>query len=290
MRRNAFQNAKNVGSQRGQVGNSGFTLIELLVVIAIVAMLAALLLPALSQAKERARRIQCLNNVRQFNITLHNYGTDNSDRLPLIAVPTGIPWSIATAESSSLYHSPLISAEELRKYLPQPAILYCPCNRAVPSDGSGLSPSDPSFSWYRKTWSGEITYVMALWWDKSYSWLFATNLNRTLTPQPIVMSALHVLPAPSPADRVLLADLINSWGSGEGNRESNQYGPPWIGFNNHPMSNHLSGKLPSGGHLGMLDGHVEWRKFDQMHARGGSVDTPDNPNSLLHAPVGTIWW
>jgi prepilin-type N-terminal cleavage/methylation domain-containing protein/prepilin-type processing-associated H-X9-DG protein len=61
---------------------AGFTLVELLTVIAIIAVLAALVLPALSRAKERARAIICLNNTRQLLLAWQIYAGDNDERLP----------------------------------------------------------------------------------------------------------------------------------------------------------------------------------------------------------------
>jgi prepilin-type N-terminal cleavage/methylation domain-containing protein/prepilin-type processing-associated H-X9-DG protein len=65
-----------------RIRNTGFTLIELLVVIAIIAIIAALLLPALAKAKESARSIQCLNNLRQISLAVRLYADENDDTFP----------------------------------------------------------------------------------------------------------------------------------------------------------------------------------------------------------------
>jgi prepilin-type N-terminal cleavage/methylation domain-containing protein len=97
----------------------GFTLIELLVVIAIIAILAALLLPALSAAKTRAQRIQCLSNLKQWGLCFQLYANDNED-----SMPSGFVGN-ALAGTSGMW------MVVFKKYYDESVIRFCPAATAT---------------------------------------------------------------------------------------------------------------------------------------------------------------
>jgi prepilin-type processing-associated H-X9-DG protein/prepilin-type N-terminal cleavage/methylation domain-containing protein len=108
--------------KRVNSSQSGLTLMELLVVIAIIGILAALLLTAVSQAKARALRIQCLNNVRQIGQAMQMFVADNHS-YPLIA--------LRQPENNDKLWSRILSRDELdvparNQNYPPPGIWHCP--------------------------------------------------------------------------------------------------------------------------------------------------------------------
>jgi prepilin-type N-terminal cleavage/methylation domain-containing protein len=251
--RSANTSWKIIRPRAGHPGRAGFTLIELLVVIAIIAILAALLLPALASAKERAKRIQCLGNLRQIVIGDTIYAGDNNDVL-------------IKARSQASAGNPGPAWVQLALNVPDANGMKS-VNLGVGTNGATIwtcpnRPTLPFYSTAQGQWDIGYQYFggIATWVNPLAQNGMQASYGGAAGAPPVSFSPIKI--GTSKPWWVLAADAVVKTDGGWGQ-------PPLDGtepelYLNLPPHRKGTALFPAGGNQTFIDGSSQWEKIDQM--------------------------